>query len=218
MSLKFIAPLLCMTGSVFAVDITPRLSIGVAKGVEPTQSEFNKIPSSVGYTYNTNSALNIEVPVAISFRGDSPIYFVAAPAFVYSKNNNTFTFDTATVSINGNDNYSEVGGKLYAGLGFGGKIGFHCEILPYYGYASARNSGDSTTKNKSTGQTTSNAGSSSGSMALFGVTVGAYYAPEWANGFEIGARLGYAGANGTIDGGDVQQTGGLFALDVGWTI
>ena len=217
--MKSIFTLIAISGSLFAADasteFTPRLSIGVAEGLGVSKSETREL-AEVSGTYTTDYGANIEIPVVISFKDGSPLYFIAAPAFLYAENLNDLNINDGTFTANGQDIYTQLGGKLYAGLGFGGSNGFHAEVLPYVGFAAVKrefngSEFDSVTRTGDSFSVTSN-----GTVTLYGVTVGAYYCPGIAAGIEFGARAGYVAASGKVEDLRIEQSGAMFALEFGW--
>ena len=165
------------------------------------------------------SGVNLEVPLIISARGEGLLYFIAAPALVYSQNTNQVSYryltvnpgnTAAVVNVDGDEKLTQMGGKLYAGIGYGRALGWHAELLPYIGFSSVKEEGTTLTSIRST-----DTSSQQGSFTSYGITVGGYYTPEFAKYLEFGARLGYAGSTGKIDGRDFEQNDLIAALELG---
>jgi hypothetical protein len=205
------------------LDYTARLSVGMAdgigrKGYDSLTSHFDFTNGNVpvGAIYEVKGGLNVEVPVVFNLRNEGRWYAIAAPALVYSQNKteldyyafNSVTFESKNVHVE--ETYEQIGGKLYLGAGFGRKIGWHGELLPYVGYSKLDEKKE-TVRANATGSSEKN----SGSMLSYGITGGAYYTPKFAPYLEFGGRLGFAGAEGKVGGNDIEQSGLLVALEIG---
>jgi hypothetical protein len=204
------------------IDYTARLSVGIAKGIGLNEDDAThpKIDVTNGnilaaYIYELDPGVNLETPVLFNFRREGSVYVIAAPALVYSKNKT----DTKYYLINTNlgtedthikDTYTQIGGKLYFGVGFGKKIGWHGELLPYVGYSRLENE-KKIERSNAAGSSEKN----SGSLFSYGITAGSYYTPEFAPYLEIGGRLGFVGGQGKVGENDVDQRGALFAFEIG---
>jgi hypothetical protein len=211
-------------GADFTPEITPRVSVGVAKGFAPTQSDIDAVASQLAgvagsskIEYNIKPGVNIEVPVAINLRTGDTVSFIVAPALVYSQNNNDWSGTAGNVTLSGNDKYKSVGGKVYAGIGFWGNNGIHGELLPYVGLASVTEDVDASARNVVTGVRAVSSSSGSGTATLYGITLGGYYSPN-PKGVEFGLRGGWVGSRAKIDGGNIEQSGGLIALELGYRL
>ena len=228
----FLLGAIATLGQAQDISVTPRLSVGVAKGMGITDSVFKDsvqegaaLFGSADGTYTTKSAINAEVSLIFSKPFTDTWSLIGGPGFVYSKNTNDFSMTAnglykgfTTETIKGTDEFTSLGGKLYAGVGVGNQIGFHAEFLPFIGFASVKESlqATGTARNLSGILFTSPPlnGDATGTMTLYGFTVGGYYTTT--SNFQLGARLGYVGASGKIDGDLVEQSGVLAAAEVGY--
>lgn len=208
----------------FQPNITARISVGVTGGIRPSDSSIDDAVNSlagfgsVTLDYQPRSAFNGEIPVLINFRNSSKIYPIAGVGFITSVNNNdysgTITNSHGVTDFTGKDKYTELGAKAYVGAGVGGSNGWHGEFLADVGAAALKEE-TSITITGPGGRISDNA-TGHGSETMYGLTFGVYYTPDITKGIQIGARVGWFGATGSIDGGDVRQGSGLFAVEAGW--
>lgn len=214
------------------IDYSTRISLGITPGinvpaheVDDLTAQLAKINPGMSAEYKSKTAMNAELPLIVNIRGDGPFYVVVAPALVYSKNKaelsaNTNASNPLQIQVSREDSFTQLGGKLYVGAGFGGRTGFHGELLPYIGMSSVKVESDAVLDGLNTGTGVrahfEDSETAHGALTLYGITLGGYFTPESATNLEFGGRVGYAGALGQIDGTDIVQSGLLAALEVGW--
>lgn len=208
-------------------SVTPRISLGLASGIGITGSEFQSavddLASVTGKSasgeYSTMAGVNFEIPVIVGIgKKESKVYFSCGPALVVSNNKNDFTMTSGVIKWEGTDKFSARGAKLYAGIGIHGGNSLTLEVMPYLGFAHVTETLDGKVVNTTTGVSVSSTGDESGSMTLYGGTVGVYYSPNTTSGFQFGGRVGYVGASGKIDDTNCEQSGLMFAVEVGFRI
>lgn len=214
--------ILALTGSVSAVELTidyiPRLSLGFTSGLGTTKSEINHQFKTVDETvkYEVMPGENIELPMMVAVRGEGPLYFIAAPAFVYSRNTNKLTIQTIFSKTVIEDTFTQLGGKFYMGAGWDMTTGWHGELLPYIGLSSVKVESTLSSNDYFNKTSITTSSSERGTFTIYGITLGGYYTPKSAKRLDVGARVGYAGASGKIDGINCDQNGGLVAFEIGW--
>jgi hypothetical protein len=188
------------------ITVTPRLSLGLVAGISQTDDELETILDP-GDEHTTNGGSNIEIPVEIAFRGEGPWYFILTPSLAISGNTNDFK---GANGESAEESFAAVGVRVYTGVGY--QFNDYCSIdlTPFLGVAAVAG------KYEESG---ADSVDSDGTITQFGATLGGYV--TWKPGFQLGARLGFISGTGSVeyDGGDsydIDQSGALLAVDLGW--